>query len=156
MSQSNNPVQLDQSKETVAEQIWQVFQQAYEQEAVLIGTENFPPLRRSKADIQKSGLKIMGIIQDDSLVAVAELDEEEQVLILESFVVAPSHFREGIGTTLLQYIMAEYSSKTIMIETTALNVPAINLYTKFGFIESPHYFTNDGFEMVRLFYNRKE
>ena len=61
----------------IAENIYAIFQSSYIKEAELIGVEDFPPLRRTASDLQKSNTNFVGYWKDDSLVAVIELDENE-------------------------------------------------------------------------------
>ncbi|MDI6641807.1 MAG: ribosomal protein S18-alanine N-acetyltransferase, partial [Elusimicrobiota bacterium] len=71
-----------------------------------------------------------------------------------NFAVKENYRRQGIGKKLLEHIIQFARTKEInqlFLEVRAKNLPAINLYTKFGFeicqFRPKRYTTDDGFLM---------
>ncbi|GAC20693.1 GNAT family N-acetyltransferase [Paraglaciecola arctica] len=126
---------LNNSNENIAEQIFTVFQNSYKIEAQLIGTDNFPPLLRSTKDIQNSTTQFYGFRENECLAAVIEIAIEDQLLEINSLTVDPSYFRKGIANKLISYVLNNIVFSKAMVETAVVNIPAINLYKKHGFVE---------------------
>tara|TARA_R110002167_G_scaffold215265_1_gene420191 strand:+ start:843 stop:1298 length:456 start_codon:yes stop_codon:yes gene_type:complete len=126
---------LNNSNENIAEQIFTVFQNSYKIEAQLIGTDNFPPLLRSTKDIQNSTTQFYGFRENECLAAVIEIAIEDQLLEINSLTVDPSCFRKGIANKLISYVLNNIVFSKAMVETAVVNIPAINLYKKHGFVE---------------------
>lgn len=158
---------VDQSQPEMAQRILDLMQRSYRVEAKLIGSNDFPPLRRTLANIQLSTASFLGITQSGNLVAVAELDRRntifvsehatdeeviEECLFIDSFVVSPDKFRQGLGAVLLGAILQRDGAEKIIVDTSVRNGPAIALYKKAGFSEESVYMHREGFEMIRLKY----
>jgi ribosomal protein S18 acetylase RimI-like enzyme len=126
---------LNNSNNNIAEQIFTVFQNSYKIEAQLIGTVNFPPLLRSAKDIQNSTTQFYGFRENECLAAVIEIAIEDQLLEINSLTVDPSYFRKGIANTLINSVLTNIVFSKAMVETAVVNIPAINLYKKHGFVE---------------------
>ncbi len=141
---------LDNSKEDIALQIFNVFQRSYQVEAQLIGVQNFPPLLRKKRAIELAKTRFYGFIEDDSLVAVIEITLEDQCLDIESLTVDPSHFRKGIANSLIRYVLEELSFSKATVETAVANTPAIKLYEKHGFVEFKRWTPDHGIEKLAM------
>ncbi|WP_341206008.1 N-acetyltransferase [uncultured Psychrosphaera sp.] len=142
--------QLDNVNENIAEQIYAVFQHAYRIEADLIGVVNFPPLSRSIKDIQGAKTQFYGFYVDQIVAAVIEINLEGQQLNICSLTVAPNYFRRGIADTLISYVLGlSYFSKAL-VETAVVNLPAIKLYEKHGFIEYKRWVPSHGIAKVAM------
>ena len=135
---------------TNATQIQQTFFVAYQEEAILLQLDDFPPLRRTVADIQTSDSLFVGCWEAGQLIALAEIEIEVEQVNIAGFVVVPSMFRQGVGTRLLSYILAEYAAQPLTVSTAKDNLPAIGLYTKHGFTLATQWQTPDLIEMVTL------
>lgn len=90
-------LRLDTRDDGIAAALWQLFQDAYAIEAALLDVTDFPPLRRTVADIQGSHTEFHGILAGGELAAVAELAREPDFCI-DALVVAPTQFRRGLAS----------------------------------------------------------
>ncbi|MEQ9405789.1 MAG: N-acetyltransferase [Cyclobacteriaceae bacterium] len=135
----------------IATQIYHVFQVSYQVEADLVGTNNFPPLKRSVQDIIRSDTDFYGYLSEGVLSAVVELELKESHLHICSLVVHPDYFRRGIGRQLVYFALDSMNPETATVETASVNEPAISLYKRAGFSEERKYMTEVGIEKIRLF-----
>lgn len=140
---------LDHASAEVAEAIHAVMKDAYGIEAGILGVADFPPLRRTAADIAGSGTGFVGIRLNGALVAVAELDDTAtggcQIC---SLVVSPARFRSGLATALLRDVVRFRPACEITVSTGVRNGPALQLYAAAGFCEQERWSTPDGIPMV--------
>ncbi len=141
---------LDNTNAEVAKQIFTVFQNSYKIEAQLIGTLDFPPLLRSAEDIQHSKTQFYGFKQNKSLAAVIEIVVENMQLEINSLTVDPNYFRQGIAHKLISYILDDIDFSAAVVETAVVNIPAINLYKKHGFVEFKRWTPSHGIEKVAM------
>jgi len=141
---------LDPGAEAVAIRIHQLFQQAYRLEARLIGAEDFPPLRRTVAQIRSAATHFNGIRIEAELVALVEYHRADNRLCIDSLVVQPEYLRRGLAGRLLADLLGSPGWRTAEVETAAANRPAIQLYRRFGFRETQHWHVERNLEMVRL------
>ena len=126
---------LDNSSEEVADHIYTIFQNAYIVEAQLIGVVDFPPLSRNAKDIANSKTQFYGLSEDNSLAAIIEIVIEDRHLEIHSLTVEPKYFRKGLADKLLSYVLDSIDFSEAIVETAVVNIPAINLYQKHGFVE---------------------
>ena len=142
---------LDHKNGAQAKEIEQVMQLSYQEEANLLQIADFPPLRRTAKHIQATDALFFGYKIGTELVALAEIENEaKETVNIASFVVLPNMFRKGIGTKLLEYVLARYAAYTVTVSTAKENLPAIGLYTKRGFKVAESWFTPDNIAMVTL------
>ncbi|WP_444916348.1 GNAT family N-acetyltransferase [Microbulbifer sp. JMSA003] len=143
-------IKLDNFSEDMAGQIFTIFQRSYKIEAQLIGAADFPPLSRSAQDIEKSKSQFYGFIDNKCLAATIEIAIEDRRLEINSLTVDPDYFRKGIAGKLLSYILDEFEFIEAIVETAAVNEPAINLYKKYGFVEFKQWIPPHGTKKVAL------
>ena len=145
---------LDHTNAAVAQQIFIVFQRSYKIEAQLIGSTNFPPLARSAKDIKNSSTLFYGYFENEELAAVIEITIEasavQKHLDICSLTVDPAFFRKGIAGKLLQHVMGIEGISLFTVETAVVNLPAIRLYQKYGFVEFKRWTPNHGIEKLAL------
>jgi len=146
---------LDHHSEGVANQIYDVFQLSYRIEAGLVGSSDFPPLRREASHIRSSDSQFLGDWIGVDLASVVEFSQSGDNLSIDSLVVHPQFFRRGLASQLLQSLLARERWESAKVETAAANSPALDLYEKFGFTESSRWLTADGIEKVGLSYGGK-
>ena len=154
MKERSSIILLQQTDIKIAESIYQLFQRSYAIEATLIGVDSFPPLKRSVQKIQNSKTQFWGYHINDTLAAIAEIELENKLLDIHSFVVLPSFFRKGIGSDLLTYLLTIQPIDSAIVETATANKPAIQLYQKFGFMEEKIWKV-DEINKIRLRFNPK-
>ena len=128
---------LDQRNCTVAAAIHALQMAAYAQEAALLGVTDFPPLRRTVADIRADDARYFGASVETTLAGVIwiETGETELQTTIAGLVVAPAYQRRGIARRLLRHVLHAFPGQTFTVSTGAANLPALALYTAFGFVE---------------------
>ena len=141
---------LDNSNEQVADQIFTIFQNSYKIEAQLIGVLYFPPLSRSAKDIKNSKTLFYGFSENECLAAVIEIVIEDNLLDINSLTVDPKYFRKGIAGILIRYILDTFDFKEALVETAVVNMPAINLYKKYGFVEFKRWTPSHGIKKIAM------
>jgi len=141
---------LDHKKTLISEQIHAVFQVSYPVEAKLLKAVYFPPLQRSLNNFLKSETEFFGYWKEQELVAVIEVKKEPRSTHIQSLVVAPRFFRQGIASALLVFVLDSYNTKTFTVETGLANDPATELYKRFLFKEVFQYDTEHGIRKIRL------
>ncbi|MEH6394095.1 GNAT family N-acetyltransferase [Pseudoalteromonas sp.] len=144
---------LDNANDFIAQQIYTIFQRSYKIEAELIGTLNFPPLSRTRNDIQSSQTHFYGLYIDELLAGAIELAISNEGLEINSLVVDPDHFRKGIADKLISYALT-HDIATAIVETAVVNEPAIKLYKKHGFVEFKRWTPEHGIEKLAMVKSR--
>ena len=72
---------------------------------------------------------------EELLGAVAVMEESPGKLTVTRMMVSPDHFRQGVAGRLLEFIFARYAEiEQFIVSTGKLNIPAVTLYTKHGFM----------------------
>jgi len=141
---------LNHTSVSTAKKIRNVFQVSYAVEADLLKAIDFPPLKRSLADFLKSKTTFYGYYKTKQLAAVAEIKSLHKHTHIQSLVVDPYFFRQGIGSTMITFIMNTYNTSSFSVETGLDNLPAISLYKNFGFTEIKQWDTDHGVRKVRF------
>jgi len=141
---------LNHKDVTTARKIRSVFQVSYAVEADLLKAIHFPPLERSLASFLKTKADFYGYFQNDELAAVTEIKSENGNTHIQSLVVDPYYFRQGIGTKFIDFILETYDTLAFSVETGLANLPAISLYEKFGFTETKQWDTEHNVRKVRF------
>ena len=139
---------LHHQESSVAKQIYKTFQVSYAVEAGLLGSNDFPPLKRTIKDIMDSNTTFYEYLKKDVLMAVMEIQINKTHIHIQSLTVDPLYFRQGIGNSLLNYAIDAFPSETITVETGLGNIPAIRLYENFGFIKQKTWMTEVGIEKI--------
>ena len=134
----------------VSHNIRSVFQMSYAVEAELLNAVNFPPLKRPLESYIKSTTMFFGYHIKDEIVGIIEVSPKEKTTHINSLVVSPHFFRQGIGRDLMDYILQNFSSKVFTVETGLENIPASKLYTSFHFKEVKQWDTDHGVRKIRF------
>ena len=141
---------LDNSNTDVANKIFTIFQNSYKIEAELIGAVVFPPLLRSAKDIENSTTLFYGFSESDCLAAIIEIVIEDKHLDINSLTVDPNYFKKGIASKLISYVLGITDFSEAIVETAVVNIPAINLYKKHGFVEFKKWTPSHGIEKIAM------
>ena len=143
---------LNNKSALVAKKLFTIWQESYRVEAKLL--HDFPPLNRTVPDFINSSTRFYGFVKDDNYNAVMELRDNDGVLHIQSLVVHPSQFRKGLASKMIAFVLSENMDYNFTVETGCDNLPAINLYLKFGFVETKQYETDHGIRKICLLLNR--
>lgn len=136
---------------SLARSIRSVFQESYKVEAKLLNVKDFPPLKRSLESYANSENDFYGFLKNKELAGVVEISYEGGFTYIQSLVVSPCFFRQGVAAELMEFVLHTFfDSKLFIVETGVANKPAIALYRKFGFKEVKEWETDHGIRKVRL------
>ena len=141
---------LDHTNLAIATKMRAVFQVSYAVEAKLLNAVNFPPLQRPLESYIESTTTFFGYHIKDEIVGIIEVNPKEKTTHINSLVVSPHFFRQGIGRDLMDYILQNFSSKIFTVETGLKNIPASTLYKNFGFKEVRQWDTDHGVRKIRF------
>ena len=141
---------LDHRSIAVAEKIRSIFQASYAVEAKLLQATNFPPLKRDIHGFLHSETGFYGYYKNQEMVAVIEIKENKDSTHIQSLVVDPKFFRQGIAQNMISYLFDSFDSALYTVETGAANQPAIILYKKNGFVEIERYYAEFDIKKVRF------
>ena len=141
---------LNHTNQAIATKMRIVFQESYAIEAKLLNAINFPPLQRPVENYIKSTTTFFGYHIKDKIVGIIEVSSNEKTTHINSLVVSPHFFRQGIGRDLMDYILQNFCSKVFTVETGLENIPASTLYKNFGFKEVRQWDTDHGVRKVRF------
>ncbi|QHI38458.1 hypothetical protein IMCC3317_38510 [Kordia antarctica] len=133
-----------------ATDIRDVFQVSYAVEAKLLNATDFPPLKRPLENYINSNTTFFGYFKNTALAGVIEINHTTNFTHIQSLVVAPKFFRQGIGKSLIEFVFNIFDSKLFIVETGVENEPATKLYKKFGFKEVKQWNTDHGIRKIRF------
>lgn len=127
--------ELDHRNEAIAKAIQKIQHPAYLLEAEMMGFQGIPQLKESTLELRNSDEVFLGYMEKDRLLGFLSYKKEGDTVDIHRLVVDPAHFREGIGSRLLAFILAQYQGLNFIVSTGKANVPAKNLYKSFDFAE---------------------
>lgn len=145
---------LNHKDQQVAQVIRSVFQDSYPIEAKLLNAKDFPPLKRTVEEFLKSKNDFYGFYKEKNLAGVVEVKTEINNTHIQSLVVHPEFFRQGIGSALVQFVLDNYNTKTFTVETGLANEPAKDLYYGFHFRREREYDTEQGIRKIAFLMRR--
>ena len=143
-------IKINNKENKIAEEIRAIFQASYAVEAKMLKAIDFPPLQRTVSQFLKSDSEFYAYYLTKNIAGVIEIENDEDLTHIQSLVVYPKYFRNGIGRKLVQFILDNYKAKTFTVETGIDNHPAIKLYKSVGFQEQEQWDTNHGVRKVRF------
>ncbi len=85
-----------------------------------------------------------------NIAGLIEISSNQSVTHIQSLVVYPKYFRQGIGKKLVMFVLDTYTSTDFTVETGIDNHPAIKLYISLGFEEQNQWDTDHGVRKVRF------
>ena len=137
----------------MAREIQAVFKASYEIEAKLLGVTDFPPLNRKISEYMESNTDFYGISMGKEIAAIIEVAPNKINTKINSLVVHPRFFRQGLGKKLIQFVLTVFDSELFTVETGLKNEPAIALYKNLGFAEQEQWDTEIGIKKIKLVKN---
>ena len=143
---------LENSDIEVSKRIRTVFQLSYKIEAKLLNATDFPPLKRPLKSYVNSNTEFFGYLKDGELAGVIEIELNNSFTDINSLVVSPSFFRQGIAKELMRFVFNKFNSNLFVVETGLENGPATKLYKKFGFKEVKQWNTDHGIRKIKFEY----
>ena len=141
---------LNNQEYSIAEVMYDIFQASYAVEAALLQAIDFPPLKRTILEFISSKSDFYAYYNDNNIAGLIEVKSAKDVTHIQSLVVYPNYFRQGIGTKLVQYVIDTYDTNIFTVETGVDNYPAIKLYKNFAFLEQCQWDTDHGIRKIRL------
>lgn len=141
---------LQNSDIEISKKIRSVFRLSYQIEAKLLNANDFPPLKRPLESYVNSSTEFFGYIKDGELAGVIEIENNNSFTDINSLVVSPSFFRQGIAKELLKFVFETFDSNLFVVETGLENEPATELYKKFDFKEVKQWDTDHGVRKVKF------
>ncbi|OHX51328.1 alanine acetyltransferase [Planococcus salinarum] len=127
--------ELDHRSESTAKAIQKIQHPAYLVEAEMMGFQGIPQLKESILELRNSDEVFLGYMEKDRLLGFLSYKKESETIDIHRLVVDPGHFREGIGSRLLVFLLTKYQGLNFTVSTGKANVPAKKLYESHGFIE---------------------
>ena len=132
----------------ISKKIYNIFQKSYKIEAKILNVSKFPPLERSIENIINSDTLFFGFFIKKKIVSIIETENNFQSIHIQSLVVCPNYFRQGIGKKMINQIIKD-ASKNITVETGLNNHPARSLYEFLGFKKNRIYKARYGIKKIR-------
>lgn len=134
----------------VSEKIRSVFQLSYKVEAELLNATDFPPLKRTLESYINSETAFFGYLKKEELAGVIEITHNNNFTHINSLVVNPIFFRQGVARKLMEFVFNNYDSELFVVETGLDNKPATTLYKKFDFKEVKQWDTDHGVRKIKF------
>ena len=134
----------------VSKRIRAVFQSSYKVEAKLLNAIDFPPLKRPLKSYMNSNTEFFGYLKDGELAGVIEIEHNNSFTDINSLVVSPTFFRQGIARKLMEFVFHTFDSNLFVVETGLENGPANELYKKFDFKEVKQWNTDHGIRKIKF------
>ena len=101
-------------------------------------------------DMLEDGLSVILVYEkDDKIIGFISATDLGETCDILSLVVDPEYRNKMVASNLIDYLISELSEnlKLITLEVASKNIPAINLYEKFGFevvnVRKNYYFDGD-------------
>ncbi len=134
----------------ISKRIRSVFQRSYSIEANLLNVKDFPPLKRPLESYVKSNTAFFGYLKNQELAGIIEIDYENNATHINSLVVEPKFFRQGIARQLMEFVFKTFDSNLFVVETGLKNEPACEFYKKFDFKEVKQWDADFGIRKIKF------
>jgi ribosomal protein S18 acetylase RimI-like enzyme len=144
-------VRVDVTDPAVAAELLELQRRAYRVEAELIGSDEVPPLRETVAELRACGETFLAARLGGELAGAVSWRVDGKTIDLHRLVVDPTHFRKGVGVTLVRAALAtEPQAQRAIVQTGAANEPAIALYLREGFTADGEFEPVPGLRVARF------
>ena len=141
-------VKIDNKRNQIALEIRRIFQASYAIEAKMLKAIDFPPLKRTISQFIDSNSEFYAYYMKQNIAGLIEISSNQSITHIQSLVVYPKYFRQGIGRELVMFVLDTYTSVNFTVETGLDNYPAIKLYISLGFKEQGQWDTDHGVRKV--------
>ena len=141
-------VKVDNKRNEIAQEIRKIFQASYTIEAEMLKAIDFPPLKRTISQFLDSNSEFYAYYMKQNIAGLIEISSNQSITHIQSLVVYPKYFRQGIGKELVMFVLD--TSTDFTVETGIDNHPAIKLYISLGFEEQNQWDTDHGVRKVRF------
>ena len=91
-----------------------------------------------------------GFQKKGELAGVVEIEHNHTFTKIQSLVVNPIFFRQGIAKNLIEFVFRTFDSNLFFVETGVENRPATELYKKFDFKEVKQWDTDHGVRKIKF------
>ena len=88
--------------------------------------------------------------ENECLAAIIEIIIEDKHLDINNLTVDPDYCRKGIANKLISYVLEIIDFSEAIVETAVVNIPAINLYKKHGFVEFKRWTPSHGIQKLAM------
>jgi hypothetical protein len=149
----NTIIKIDLQEESIVDELWSIQHKAYRLEAELIGFNEIPPLMETRDMLRRSCEDFYGCFDDnnDLMGAVATEEQSPGVLVITRMMVSPDFFRKGVAGSLLEYVFKRSDGvEQFIVSTGKLNLPAVSLYSKHGFVPTGLVEVAPGVELIEF------
>jgi ribosomal protein S18 acetylase RimI-like enzyme len=143
-------VKIDNKRNQIALEIRRIFQASYAIEAKMLKAIDFPPLKRTISQFIDSNSEFYAYYMKQNIAGLIEISSNQSITHIQSLVVYPKYFRQGIGKKLVMFVLDTYTSTDFTVETGIDNHPAIKLYISLGFEEQNQWDTNHGIRKIKF------
>lgn len=139
----------------VVEQVWSLQHTAYRLEALAVGLTEYPPLPDTFESLRNSAERFYGYISEeegdgDLMGAIATTSFIPGNLEITRLMVNSSYLRQGIGRSLLKYVISRHPEiETFSVTAGTLNIAAVSLYQEYGFMPYGTIMAAPGVELTR-------
>jgi ribosomal protein S18 acetylase RimI-like enzyme len=99
----------------------------------VIGFAGLPPLGESVQELQACGEEVWLCEEAGELVGAVGVEDLGDALLIARLMVDPGATRRGVGTALVQKVLALAAGRAVRVGTAAGNAPALALYEGLGF-----------------------
>ncbi|OMD38340.1 GNAT family N-acetyltransferase [Paenibacillus odorifer] len=150
----NTIIKLNLQDDNTVNELWSLQHKAYRLEAELIGFREIPPLMETREMLSHSKEGFYGCFDEEEelMGAIAIEEESPGKLTITRMMVGPDFFRRGIASRLLEYVFEHFSGmEQFIVSTGKLNLPAVSLYRKHGFVPNGSQEVAPGVELIDFY-----
>ena len=107
-------LKLQNNDTEVSVKIRSVFQVSYAVEAKLLNATDFPPLKRNLESYIESDNNFFGYLKNKELAGIIEIKQHASFTHIQSLVVNPKYFRQGIAQALMEFIINSSRKESVL------------------------------------------
>jgi len=124
---------------------------SYKIEADMIGFYEIPPLKDTLESLKECEEIFYGYYRNNVLMGIISFKIIESILDIHRVAIHPLYFRMGIAGKLINFIEGlESNIKKVIVCTGKDNLPAVNLYLKYGYKKKNDFEISKGIFMTKF------